>query len=303
MKKQQNNDILDDKIEVLGKDWNKIHKRNKILLIICTIVAILALLYIIIFVIPKNKPDTFTQEEIEEIGTEENVIFNISPTNKQAESIVSILDTTITIIQELDSEKLALSMRIYTPHNAQIELIVGSDNIDSNDQTLVLVAQAADIRGDNQDILGDFVFKGEQLANGHSKMGYCAIFDNHIHIGQATTTAYLDSAITKKGYFFRQYPLVINGIQIQHKPKNTNIRRALCIWNEKLVVIESQEHITLDNFSQALTNIGVTSAINLVGGSEAQGWAITADQKQIPIATKQRNYQANRTFITFKNEH
>ena len=70
--------------------------------------------------------------------------------------------------------------------------------------------------------------------------------------------------------------------------------------NEIILVLLN---ITLDNFSQALTNIGVTSAINLVGGSEAQGWAITADQKQIPIATKQRNYQANRTFITFKNEH
>ncbi|MBO4738611.1 MAG: hypothetical protein J5606_03515 [Bacteroidales bacterium] len=299
MKKQQNNDILDDNIEILGKDWNKIHKRNKTILIVCAVIVILAGLFFTIFVLSKNTPEENNiEEEITVIGTEENTVSNISNTNGQ--SIATVCDTAISIIQESDSQKVFIPIRIYTPYNAQPELIAGSDQIDSNDQSLILVVQAADIRGDNQNILGDFVLKGKTLSNGHSHLGFCAIIDDKIHIGKGSQTAYLDSAIAKQGYFFRQYPLVVNGIQIANKPQHTNIRRALCQWNEKLVVIESAEKITLNNFSQALVNMGVANAINIIGGSEAQGWAVTDSNQTINIANKYRDYQPNRTFIVFK---
>ncbi len=302
MKKQQNNDILDDNIEILGKDWKKIHKRNKIILIVCAVLVILTGLYFTIFVLlnNKNNDNNNIEEEITVVGTEENTISNITNANAQTLAMVSVSDTTIIIIQKIDSQKVSIPIRIYTPYNAKPELIVGSDLIDSNDNSLILVVQAADIRSDNQNILGDFVLKGESLSNGHSHLGFCAIIDDKIHIGKGSQTAYLDSAITKQGYFFRQYPLVVNGIQIENKPQHTNIRRALCQWNEKLVVIESAEKITLNNFSQALVNMGVANAINIIGGSEAQGWAITDTNQTISIANKYREYQPNRTFLVFK---
>ena len=76
-----------------------------------------------------------------------------------------------------------IPIRIYIPHNAEMSLHIGE--VDKSDTTIVYVAQAADVRADNGKIVGAFVLKGEPVAKGLSKRGYCASIDGRVVVGVA----------------------------------------------------------------------------------------------------------------------
>ena len=75
----------------------------------------------------------------------------------------------------------------------------------------MLVAQAADVRRDNRQIVGAYVINGEMLSRGKAKSGFCAIIGDEVMIGVAQTTPLLERATEENGFFFRQYPLVYEG--------------------------------------------------------------------------------------------
>jgi len=156
--------------------------------------------------------------------------------------------------------------------NAVPELCIGYP--DPKDNTLVLAFQAADIRADNHEILGAYVLKGEMQSHGRSKKGFCAIIDGKIQLGMAESTPLLEEATEKEGYFFRQYPLVLDGQMVQNKPKNKALRHALCEWNGTIVTVSSMGMESLHDFSQALADLGVRNAIYLVG-ADAYGFCHT----------------------------
>ena len=137
--------------------------------------------------------------------------------------------------------------------------------------------QAADIRADNHEILGEFVLAGEQLATGISKKGFCAIIDGQVSVGVGESTPLLDEAIAKGGYFFRQYALVDGGEPVMNKPKNSTVRKALCDWNGQVFVAVSADRLTLDEFAQVLADFGVSNAIYLIGSDFAYGWSVDPD--------------------------
>lgn len=162
-----------------------------------------------------------------------------------------------------------VSLIIHTPHNAVMKLYLGMP--DRSDSTIIFAGMAADIRKDNQQIVGDFVLSGKLLAKGDSKKGFCAIEGDKITIGMGESTPLLQQVIDSNGSFFRQYPLVNNGQLIENKPKGKAIRRALAIRDGRIVMIESKNRESFYDFSQALIDTGVTDAIYLVGG-DAYGW-------------------------------
>ena len=157
------------------------------------------------------------------------------------------------------------ALTILTPHNASPILTIGPDAI--SDTSAVLIAQAADIRADNGMIVGTFVIDGKLIGHGEKKAGFCAIIDGKITIGVAETTPLFEQAIDSRGYFFRQYPLVVAGQIVENKPKGRALRKALADLNGHPVVLVSRERLTFHDFSQALCDIGVTNAIYLVGSS------------------------------------
>lgn len=161
-------------------------------------------------------------------------------------------------------------LRLYIPHNARASLHLGK--IDKSDTTIVYAAQAADVRADNGDIVGAFVLKGEPLAWGLSKRGYCAIIDDKVTVGVADNSPLFERATETGGYFFRQYPLVDNGTLVDNKPKGKSIRRALCDRNGEIFMTESLAKESFHDFAQALTDLGCDNAIYLIGSS-AYGWA------------------------------
>ena len=178
-------------------------------------------------------------------------------------------------------------MRLYTPVNAVPELCIGYP--DPNNTEIILAFQAADTRADNYEILGAYVLKGEMLSRGHSKKGFCAIIDGKIQLGMAESTPLLEEATEKEGYFFRQYPLVMEGKMVENKPKGKALRHALCEWDGKVVVVSSMVKESFHDFAQALADLGVQNAIYLVGG-DAYGFcrSLTEDTAASPTIWGER---------------
>lgn len=164
-----------------------------------------------------------------------------------------------------------IPLRLFIPHNAVMTLHVGRMN--TKDTNIIYAAQAADIRRDNGKILGAFVLKGQPLAWGLSKKGFCAVIDSVVTIGVADNTPLFETATEHNGYFFRQYPLVKDGVIVENEPKNKSERRAICDRNGEIFMVESLSRESFHDFSQALVDLNIDQAVYLVG-SKAYGWAI-----------------------------
>jgi hypothetical protein len=148
-------------------------------------------------------------------------------------------------------------------------------------------------------IIGDFVLAGKLLARGTSKKGFCAIINHEITIGTATETPLLQEAINKGGYFFRQYPLVKNGMPIDNKPKGKSIRKALAIREGQVLMIVSRDRESFHDFAQALADSGISEAIYLVG-SNSYGWYIDEQGKQITFGVMPDAHWENVNYLVFR---
>ena len=192
----------------------------------------------------------------EDMSESEAVVFEpmIEPDdNPVAEEVLAPLgdysDTTLTkaYTEHLRDTINDIPLDIYIPHNAVPELVLGVPDI--HDKSIVLTTQAADIRADNGKIVGAFVLKGRPLSWGLSKKGYCGIIDGKLNVGVADNSPLFEEAKEKEGYFFRQYPLVDNGVLVENEPKGKSIRKALCDRNGEIMVVMSQ---TPESFTTSL---------------------------------------------------
>ena len=176
-------------------------------------------------------------------------------------------DTTLTkpYTEHLRDTINDIPIDIYIPHNAKPELMVGVPSL--HDKSIILTTQAADIRADNGKIVGAFVMKGEPLSWGLSKKGYCGIIDGKVTVGVSENSPLFEEATEKGGHFFRQYPLVDNGVLVENEPKGKSIRKALCDRNGEIMVIMTQTPESFHDFAQALVDMKVDNAIYLVGAT------------------------------------
>ena len=210
----------------------------------------------------------------EDMSESEAVVFEpmIEPDdNPVAEEVLAPLgdysDTTLTkaYTEHLRDTINDIPLDIYIPHNAVPELSLGVPDI--HDKSIILTTQAADIRADNGKIVGAFVLKGKPLSWGLSKKGYCGIIDGKLTVGVADNSPIFEEATEKGGYFFRQYPLVDNGVLVENEPKGKSIRKALCDRNGEIMLVMSQTPESFHDFAQALVDLKVDNAIYLVGSS------------------------------------
>lgn len=261
-------DIHDDELRVIGQNRtfhtsdNTKPKRYwwwiAAVLLVCGIIAAVFLFY--------GKKEYMSESEA--------VVFEpmIEPDdNPVAEEVLAPLgdysDTTLTkaYTEHLRDTINDIPLDIYIPHNAVPELVLGVPDI--HDKSIVLTTQAADIRADNGKIVGAFVLKGRPLSWGLSKKGYCGIIDGKLNVGVADNSPLFEEATEKEGYFFRQYPLVDNGVLVENEPKGKSIRKALCDRNGEIMVVMSQTPESFHDFAQALVDLKVDNAIYLVGSS------------------------------------
>lgn len=163
-----------------------------------------------------------------------------------------------------------IPLRTLTPIGGHIELYVGHSP--ENDKNIILAAHAADLREDDGTPTGAFVYNGELISKGHSKYGFCAIVDGEVSIGRQIETPLFERTIEKNGSFFRQYSLITNGKLMSIPQKGKAIRRALCLKDSTLILIESMTPESYHDFSLALEDYGISEALALVGANAAVMW-------------------------------
>ncbi|MFV0330678.1 MAG: hypothetical protein ACK5KL_12800 [Dysgonomonas sp.] len=258
---------------------------GKIWVIIGVCIAVIAVILVLIFSLQKQEPDYYF-EPVTHQTIEKTILSPIK--NDTIKGYVEVLEETVNDVP----------LFVYVPHDAEMSLSVGRP--DKSDSTIVFITQAADIRGDNLEIVGDFVLAGQQLSRGIAKTGFCAIIDGDITIGVKDNTPLLKKAIDSKGYFFRQYPLVSEGELIENNPKNKSIRRALAVRSGKIVMVESRSAESFHDFSQALIDIGVSDAIYLVGTNTAFGWYYDKEHNKTEFGVEQPEIPLNTSYIVWR---
>ena len=193
-----------------------------------------------------------------------------------------------------------IQLEIYIPHGTRPELAVGTPDI--TDKSIIFATQAADIRADNGKIVGAFVLKGKPLAWGLSKKGYVAIIEDKITVGVAENSPHFEEATEKEGYFFRQYPLVLEGRAIENEPKGKSVRKAICDRNGEIMVIMTAGAESFYDFAQALADFGVDNAVYLVGSEYSYGFYRDETGRLIQFTQKIRGGQKYENFIIWRKQ-
>lgn len=284
---KRHTDISDDEIRVISSGNKELPtKRHKkfytvlaaiIILVLCGIVAI-------VFFQPED-------DNIETMIIEEPI--------RQSASIISAVDSLTAVpayAEKKDTVVNGVGLTIITPRNAVPILEIGEQVLD--DPTVVLAAQAADIRSDNGTIAGACVIGGELISKGCAKAGFCAIINGETTIGVADATPMFEQALSDDGYFFRQYPLVIAGQIVENKPRGKAIRKALAEIGGDIAVVYSHRRLTFHDFSQALVDAGIRNAIYLVG-SRSSGFYVDADGNRFSFGNDKRQNIDNINFIVW----
>ncbi len=272
-------DIRDDEIRVLGEMMRleptpSPRKSGTTALWVVILLAIVAVIVVIVSVgfsrsaaVAEEEPSLFEQNahRIEYFIEESKADIKEVQLGREVDcdigAFCEIKDTTINDIP----------FNIYIPHNATMSLHIGP--IEFGRKDIVYATQAADVRADNGGIVGAFVLKGEPLAWGLSKKGYCASIDGKVSVGVAENSPLFEQATEKGGYFFRQYPLVKDGRGIFNNIRGKSIRRAICERNGEIFMVATSTAESFHDFIQALVDLRVSQAVYLVG-STAMGWAI-----------------------------
>lgn len=255
----RNKDIRDDEIRIIGGSEPLRTSNVWIKVLIAVLCAILAGAITLIFW-PKRAAETVEPEVVFE-PTNEILLTEEEPVRWLGD----YTDSTKAYTEHIRDTINDIPLDIYIPHNAVPELMVGVPDI--FDKSIVMATQAADIRADNGKIVGAFVVKGQPLSWGLSKKGYCGIIDGKLTVGVADNSPLFEEATEKSGYFFRQYPLVDNGVLVENEPKGKSIRKALCNRNGEIMIVMSQTPESFHDFAQALVDMKVDNAIYTVGST------------------------------------
>lgn len=205
--------IKDDEIRIIGSDLppqgskeDKSGNKGTLAIWLLSILAVLLLAGIIILL---GKRRTVEPDEPGLFETGDTVVVHQIKNVEVLSPFGDYSDTTGLAYTEIIQKTINdIPLSIYIPHNAVPELCLKAP--DYRDKNIILAAQAADIRRDNKKIVGAFVLKGEPLAWGLSKKGYCGIIDGKLTVGVADNSPLFEEATETEGYFFRQYPLVDN---------------------------------------------------------------------------------------------
>ncbi|WP_148467976.1 hypothetical protein [Alistipes sp.] len=290
-------EIRDDEIRIIGNDTPPPQPPVRrlwgwIAFGLATVVLVIVLVLAIWNVREVAQPDaeTYFEPQPAPAATEVRAPQQLGQAvDSLADGFTEVRDTTINDIP----------LRIYIPHNAEMTLHVG--RLDKRDTTIVYAAQAADIRRDNRKIVGAFVLRGEPLAWGLSKKGYCAVIDGRITVGVAANSPLFEEATERGGYFFRQYALVDNGRLVENEPKNKSIRRSLCDRGGEIMMIETLSAESFHDFAQALVDLGADHAIYLVG-STSYGWAVDGEGAQHEFGVENSHLPRYTSYIVWRRK-
>lgn len=262
-------ELPDDEFRVIGAHEPGAAGKKKLSLwwwIAVTVAAIALALLLLVLPKSKAKPDGGETGVFE--GSNAAWSVKVEPL---VEPFGSPVDTAAgPYVEKIQETVNDIVFDIYIPNNCTPVLSVGNPTAELRKGLLAF--QAADIRADNRKILGAFVLKGEPLAWGLSKKGYCAIIDGKITVGVSENSPLFEEATEKGGYFFRQYPMVDNGTLCESELKGKSVRKAICDRAGQIFVAVTTTEESMHDFAQALVDMGVKNAVYLVGSRYSFGW-------------------------------
>ena len=268
----------DDEIQVLGSPKTNFKPFKWIVL---CVISILGLLLIYMF---RNK------NHLNEINTPNNITEKVTIMQND-----TIMKPNVKMFTDSINDVV---INIYSLHNLIAELSL--EIPEKTDTTVFFVVQAADIRKDNKEILGDFILKGKQLSKGKRKTGYCAIIDGKISIGNTINDEVKEYCISNQYDLFRQYPLVIDGEIQENHLKGKAVRRALAKQDNDLYIVESCNRESIYDFSEALSDMGFTHALYLVGGT-SYGWWRKDSATTYDLGIYKKKPLPNTSYIIFRS--
>lgn len=293
--------IGDDEIRlIVPKGGSKLDVFRKWWFWLTVAVCVSGIVWLIVWL----RPNDAGQPEPDQSLPQSNVVTTVDNTSDfQCEStavLPNIVENKSASVIIVDTTVNDVALRLYTPQNAIPELCVG--DVDTDDNSIIMAFQAADIRADNHQVAGDFVVNGKVLSNGKAKRAFCAIIDGKTYIGCKEETPLLDEAIKREGNFFRQYPLVVNGNMCENNPKGKAIRYALCEKDGVNMVVSSSARESFYDFAQALADFGMQQAIYLTGGN-SYGFCRTESNPYISWgdASEWTKYADGLNFIVWKS--
>ena len=280
-------EIHDDEVRVIGRsggDAVTATRRRKGSLLLVSIALIAAVCASLIIFWPKNSGEASSK--------------NVAAISESVPDPLGIT-TDRTFTERIDTIIGSVRLAIYLPHNATPALSAGLPA----GSGVILAARAADVRADNGKINEAFVCEGKALAFGLSKKGYCAILGGEVTIGVADDSPLFEEAIESGGYFFRQYPLVDDGIPVMNESmtRTKTMRRAVCIRSSQVFIAVSESDESFDDFAAALAVFGVEKAIYITGGHESGGWWVGLDGTDRLFDSKCRTgIYENETYIFWR---
>ncbi len=284
--------MKDTDIEVLGEDPRKLRRKKRNIQLALGIFAIVLIVIVLFLILRQSKRTSeITSTDATYTPTEGDV-------GKTVSDSLSV-DTIPFTLEEMEIN--GNKYRCFQLVNAELELALYND-IDTTDTAIVFVTQAANIRGDNNKIIGDFIYKGDSMARGcpnASTLGFCAIFGGKTIIGKANPTTFLDSAKNDSGFFFRQYALVNDNGFESFESEAKSYRRALCIKDGNVMVVESIDKITLSAFAEALFDYDISNAVNLMGGKNLDEWYVKDGKREV-LFINTREPNPNRNYLIFR---
>lgn len=262
-------DINDNEIRLIGSSADSTRPSwRRPLLIVVAATVLLAVVVLLCFTAAKSRKAQLSDE----LGVYDPQPTNLTQPHPLRDWLYSQDSVTRSGCALKDTIVNDIAIRLYLPLNASPALEIGMRPL--LDNRVILAFQAADIRADNHKIVGAFVEKGKPIAWGLSKKGYCAILPDEqgpkVIVGMADNSPLFEEATECGGYFFRQYPLVADGIPQESELKTQSIRRALCQIDDHICVVETQQRTGMHDFAILLTDIGALNAIYLIG-SDAMG--------------------------------
>ena len=298
-------EINDDEIRILGKKSSSVSRDNAVpgqdkkhktqVLAASVIVASLAFIFAILL----NRMSRRAEEPHPDFYDTAADVEETVRTGETPQWIGDYSDTVNAYTEVLSRTVNDIPLEIYIPHNCTPSLELG--NPDVKDTSIIFTAQAADIRADNGKINGAFVLEGTPLAWGISKKGFVGIIGGKITVGVADNSRLFEQATETDGYFFRQYPLVDNGMIVENKPKGKSIRKSICERAGEIFMVFTESRESFHDFSQALVDLGVDNAVYLVGGDVSFGFYRDSRNEQHLFAGQQACRTKYVNFIVWRS--
>ena len=171
----------------------------------------------------------------------------------------------------IEDEAMGVSLKLYKLDGLKAHMAF--ELPDLRDSTVYLVTRSSDYKltDDRKEIIGDFIYNGDVMAESDWRAGFMAIIDGNAQIGIDRSRDIFKHVKKNGGSMFRQLALVSAGTRCD-KQFILKGKVSRCAYardrDGDLFFIETVNPETLYGFSDALVEYGFVDAVYITGGSQ-----------------------------------